>query len=70
MNKLQKMIKRSKARYIFGMMAIIGFIMILGTVGAIDGESITLTRAIIQGGISLAIFSVGVFPFMGVDYDG
>ena len=60
---------------VFGILAFLSFMMVFGTVGAIEQDMISLTRGIVQGAISLICMDVfcrlaGAYdPYYGVGED-
>ena len=49
-----------KAKRIYATMAVIGFLLILGTAGASDLDNISLPQAMVQAVIGLVLFATGV----------
>lgn len=48
-------------RYIYIFLIIVGFIYLVGTVGAADQELISITRLVIQSLVSIVCMSIGGF---------
>lgn len=49
--------KRRTAKRIWGVICFLGLMLVLGTVGAMENESITLVQGLVQSGIGLVAFA-------------